>query len=175
MMGLDLDPAALGGLAGLIAVVGWIIGRLQSGPLGAARQPTAPAVPTGTADPVAAPAPASARFTTRATIVGEAPASPPCQQRALEERRALLSRPVSLADLHAEVSAFRRDERILERAPQADALLAMARADQVADCRFIGLSGRPTCPATTCHDCHGPGALRVPAAGPAIMASPERC
>lgn len=167
-MGLDLDPAALAGLAGFIAVAGWAAGwaagRMQAGRLRSAPQPDAPKVLTEAAH---APAP------------GPAPQHPPsgaaCQQRALEERRELLSRPVSLADLHAEVSAIRRDERILQRGMQADALLMTARADFAANCRFLGLSGRPTCPASSCDGCQGPTLRQTLAAAPVIMPMPGRC
>lgn len=87
----------------------------------------------------------------------------------------MLSRPVSLADLHAEVSAIRRDERILQRGMQADALLMTARADFAANCRFLGLSGRPTCPASSCDDCQGPALRQTLAAAPVIMPMPGRC
>lgn len=169
-MGLDLDPAALAGLAGLIALAGWAVGRMQAGGFGSARSQGALTV-LAEAAPETAPAP----VTTPATAIAQAGGGAACQQRALEERRELLDRPVSLADLHAEVSAIRRDERILQRAPLVDAWLMMTPADRAADCRFIGLSGRPTCPASSCEDCQGPVARQTPNTAPAIMAMPERC
>lgn len=173
-MGLDLDPAALAGLACFVALAGWVAGwaagRMQAGGAGSAGRQDVPTVPAEAA-PETAPAPA----TTPATVIAQASAGAACQQRALEERRELLDRPVSLADLHAEVSAIRRDERILQRAPLVDAWLMMTPADRAADCRFIGLSGRPTCPASSCEDCQGPVARQTPSTAPAIMAMPERC
>lgn len=169
-MGLDLDPTALAGLAGLIAFAGWAVGRMQAGRFGSARSQGALTV-LAEAAPQTAPEPVAAL----ATAIAQAGGGAACQQRALEERRELLDRPVSLADLHAEVSAIRRDERILQRAPLVDAWLMMTPADRVADCRFIGLSGRPTCPASSCEDCQGLVARQTPSTAPAIMAMPERC
>lgn len=167
-----LDPAALSGLAGLIALAGWAVGRMQAGRLGPVRQQVVSAGLTALTEAAHAAAPP---VTAPAPDIAQAPAGAACQQRALEERRELLAAPISLADLHAEVRAIRLKERILQRAPQADALLVTAPADHLAGCRFIGLSGRPTCPASSCDDCRGPGACQEQAAMPAVMASPERC
>ena len=174
-MTLLVDPAALGGLAGLIAVASWAIGRAH-GPLageslpehgvpsqGQAGLPDRPLPETDTPDhPVAAPRIAPA----------------PCQQRALEERRAALARPFALAELHAEASAIRRDERILWDVPCEDALPVLTGASSGAGCRFIGLSGQPTCPVATrrsCPDseaCHPAGAQ--PSSAPPDLSSLTR-
>lgn len=90
----------------------------------------------GLAGPVD-PAPGSAAPDRPPTAIMSAP----CQQRALEERRAALARPFVLAELHAEASAIRRDERILGDVPCDDALIVLTRATSGAECRFIGLSG----------------------------------
>lgn len=166
VMILLVDPAALGGLAGLIAVASWAVGRAH-GPL-AGEGWADRGEGAGTAHPVpGSPAP------DRQFGAPSAPTSimrAPCQQRALEERRAALARPFVLAELHAEASAIRRDERILGHVPCEDALIVLTRHTSGAECRFIGLSGQPTCPGTTrlacpdsaaCHEQHARGPRRV--------------
>ena len=148
-MGLVFDPAALGGLAGLIAVASWALGRIHGSRAGPAR-------PDRAVMPADVPSPQIGAVSSRALGSGTAPAATsPCQQRAQEERRALLSRPVALAELHAEVSAIRRDERILERAPDSQEPIILRSSIQggAVVCRYIGLSGRPTCPAATRSAC----------------------
>ena len=157
VMLLLVDPAALGGLAGLIAVASWAVGRAH-GPLAGERQHNR-GEGAGTGHP-----PSEGLAASPDTALAPAP----CQQRALEERRAALARPFVLAELHAEASAIRRDERILGDVPGEDALIVLARAASGTGCRFIGLSGQPTCPRSTmlaCPDsgaCHASGAQGHP-------------
>ena len=162
---LLVDPAALGGLAGLIAVASWAVGRAH-GPLAGEERPDR-GEGAGPAHPVPdGPAP-DRRFTASSAPAAFMPA--PCQQRALEERRAALARPFALAELHAEASAIRRDERILGHVPCEDALIVLTRHTSGAECRFIGLSGQPTCPGTTrlaCPDSGSCQAQSVPLALP---------
>lgn len=149
-MEMLLDPAALGGLAGLIAVTGWAIGRAQGGLAGSARGEGGGAI----LPPHGSPGLAGQGEDSAGAASPREPA--PCQQRALEERLAELARPFALADLHAEASAIRRNERILGLAPGDPALIVLPRLERVGDCRFIGLSGRPTCPEATRTACpHG--------------------
>ena len=158
VMELLLDPAALGGLAGLIAVTGWAIGRAHGGLAGSARSESGGAMLSPLGSPGAA---------------GQGAGSPPvpepapCQQRALEERLAELARPFALAELHAEASEIRRNERILGLAPGDPSLIVLPRVEQAGDCRFIGLSGQPTCPGATRSACpHGSSCHSAhPAAG----------
>lgn len=156
VMLLLVDPAALGGLAGLIAVASWALGRAH-GPLdgGALHdraeraeraEPGHPPFEGRTASPDARLSPA------------------PCQQHALEERLAVLARPFALAELHAEASAIRRDERILGDVPGEDALIVLTRAASGTGCRFIGLSGQPTCPRSTMLACPDSGACHAQSA-----------
>jgi hypothetical protein len=69
-----------------------------------------------------------------------------------------------LAELHAEVSAIRRSERIFGPGPGHDRLLAEWRGDIGRACRFMGLSGQPTCPAVARSRCaighHDPSPTR---------------
>jgi hypothetical protein len=154
-MTLLVDPAALGGLAGLIAVASWAMGRTQ-GLL----------VDEGLPDhrDIAPPERPVADSAPRPGAGGIAAA--PCQQRALEERRAALARPFALAELHAEASAIRRDERILGAVPSEEALIVLTRAAPGAGCRFIGRSGQPTCPAPTRLSCADSGACEAARAQP---------
>lgn len=162
VMLLLVDPAALGWLAGLIAVASWAIGRAH-GPL-AGKEP-----PDRGASTALPPADGSAVERSLAAVPPHAAiAHAPWQQRALEERRAALARPFALAELHAEASAIRRDERILGDVPCEDALIVLTGAAPGKGCRFIGLSGQPTCPRSTmlaCPDsgaCHASGAQGHP-------------
>lgn len=156
-MELLLDPAALGGLAGLIAVTGWAIGRAHGGIVGSARSESRGAL----LSPLGSPGAAGRGADSAGSPPVPEPA--PCQQRALEERRAELARPFTLAELHAEASAIRRNERILGLAPSDPSLIVLPRVEQAGDCRFIGLSGQPTCPGaarsacphgSSCHSVH---------------------
>jgi len=151
VMGLVVDPAALGGIAGLIALASWAIGRMHGT---RARQTGLDRGEPGEASvAVGAMAAASAMAAERSCVPPApsptpAPASP-CQQRAFEERRDLLAHPVALAELHAEASAIRRDERILDRTPDHVDMLVLSRAGLGTACRYLGLSGQPTCPGAT--------------------------
>ncbi len=158
VMILLVDPAALGGLAGLIAVASWAMGRAH-GPLTGERRPDSDEVVAGPADPMPASAATDRPFT--ALPAHRRPAPAPCQQRALEERRAALTRPFALAELHAEASAIRRDERILGDVPAEDALIVLTCTLPGTGCRFIGLSGQPTCPGTTRLACPDSGACNA--------------
>lgn len=150
-MGLVVDPAALGALAGLVALAGWAMGRSQGGALGKHQEPTlrksaALRMPPEGARP---PAPVVAGAAAHRTAAGMA-----CQQRALEERRALLANPETLAELHAEASAIRRDERVFDDAAYGDALIAVPRAVYEQECRYLGRSGQPTCADAARHACN---------------------
>ncbi|MDC8755530.1 hypothetical protein OIK40_12845 [Erythrobacter sp. sf7] len=169
-MGLVFDPAALGGLAGLIAVASWALGRIHGSRAGPAR-------PDRAGMPADVPSAEVGAVSSRAHGGSNArAATSPCQQRAQEERRALLSRPVALAELHAEVTAIRRDERILERAPDSrePIILRSSVEGGAAVCRYIGLSGRPTCPAATRSACPDRQACGGMAAEPMMPALSDR-
>lgn len=157
-MGLELDPAALGGLAGLIALASWAVGRMQGGwRAGRDAPPQAPQAPSGSA--AAAPSPLRDP---------EPEPAPVCRQRAFEERRALHAAPVSLADLHAEAAAIRRDARIFAQGG-GDAL-ALPDRQGLGDCRYLGLSGQPTCPAPlACASCGEAAAADQLSAEPASL------
>ena len=154
VMGLVVDPAALGGLAGVIALASWAVGRMQGDAMGKRQKPAATefAAPRKLPDcaPVLAPAPAQSAA---ATAPQGAAAGLTCQQRASAERRALLANPVALAELHAEASAIRRDERIFESAAHSEAMIALPQAVYERECRYLGLSGQPTCPDAARHAC----------------------
>ncbi len=175
VMGLVVDPAALGGLAGLIAMASWAVGRMQ-GSAPRKRQEPAPhklAAPVIAA--VCAPAPWPAASASDVALPRLA-AGPICQQRADEEHRELLANPVALAELHAEASAIRRDERIFERAVRSEALDALPRTDPDGGWHYLGLGGQPACPGPARQACDNPGGCHALALRPADAApSSERC
>ena len=148
-MVLDLDPAALGGLAGLIALSGWALGRMQG------------ALRAGFVNPEAAPHSADPAVPSASETLGLSQATPipVCRQRAREERRALLAAPVALAELHEEAVAIRRDARIFEQDSAHAGLLALPRSSGEDDCRYLGRSGQPTCPAP--HACASCGVAQL--------------
>ena len=162
-MTLLVDPAALGGLAGLIAVAGWAMGRAYA-PLAGESLPERRAPDPGEA--VLPDGPVAESEVAQPPLAPPHTGSAPCQQRALEERRAALAWPITLAELHAEVSAIRRDERILWDEPCDDALVVLSWDATGTGCRFIGLSGQPTCPVATRRSCPDSGACQSAGAQP---------
>lgn len=69
----------------------------------------------------------------------------PCQQQTHDERLSALSQSASLALLHAEVSAYRRRERIFAALPEDAWQIEAPRAPVMRDCHFVELTGEPTC------------------------------
>ncbi len=168
-MGLVVDPAALGGLAGLVAVASWAVGRMQSGAFGKRQESALREFAALRMPPEGALSLESAVADAVGTAVHRTAAGEPCQQRALEERRALLADPGALAELHAEASAIRRDERVFDHAAYGDALIAVPQADYERECRYLGRSGQPTCADAARHACDASRgcyavAIRAPAA-----------
>ena len=85
----------------------------------------------------------------------------------------MLTNPVSLAELHDEASAIRRDERVFEHAACGEALIAMPQADYERDCRYIGLSGQPTCADAARLACDVNAGGRAVAIGPTAAILPD--
>jgi hypothetical protein len=84
---------------------------------------------------------------------------------------------VVLAELHAEASAIRRNERIFERAVRSDALVAPSQTDHDGGWRYLGRSGQPACPGPARQACDNAGGCHTLAMRPATAAAPssERC
>lgn len=134
-MDLFGGPAALGGIILCVALVAWMLGRWQGGLVPAADQVSA-----------AAPVAAEGRQD-RSGLACTAPAtSTPCQQAALAERRVAVEAAPSLGDLHAEVSAYRRSQQVLAGMGREQLDLVLTASDADPECRYIGISGQPTCP-----------------------------
>jgi len=126
-------PAALGGIIMCVALGAWILGRWQG--IG---------VPAdGSRDPLRdLQSPSSDHA---ASTQSDRPAPIPCQQAALAERRGALEAAVSLGELHAEVSAYRRAQQVLADLAGDQLDLPAPRSGSRADCRYVGLTGHPTC------------------------------
>lgn len=131
---LTNGPAVLGGIMMSVAIGSWSLGRWQSG-LGVS------------GDPAPAPAPVAGE-------AGEAPlpraplrtaGAAPCQDAARAERRTALAAADSLGELHAEISAYRRAQKVLEGSDLDVLRLQPPRADLRSECRYLGLMGEPTC------------------------------
>ncbi|RNJ62597.1 MAG: hypothetical protein EDM03_14375 [Porphyrobacter sp. IPPAS B-1204] len=128
-------PAVLGGIIMCVALGAWMLGRWQGGLTPAADQASgAVALMAGAQPDRCDHAPDSA-----------APATP-CQQAAQAERRGALEAAPSLGDLHAEVSAYRRAQQVLTSMGREQLDLVLVPVQAGHDCRYLGVSGQPTCP-----------------------------
>lgn len=185
-MELVLDPAALVGVIGMTALFGWALGRTQTG-RDAARSPignhvTSPAIAGPPAPLAASPirrpdAPGQGLAGARGDRTdGRIAAPSACQQRALEERRAIFDDPIALADLHEEVCSIREDERIFESGLEDTGLMVMLARGEGSGCRYIGRIGQPTCPGPINGTCHDGGTCSAPRcnARPCILPDPAR-
>ncbi|MCL9982351.1 MAG: hypothetical protein NBV60_04245 [Erythrobacter sp.] len=84
-----------------------------------------------------------------------------------------MTNPVALAELHDEASAIRRDERVFQHAAYGDALIAVPQTDYERDCRYLGLSGQPTCADAARHACGANNACRAVAIRPTATIRPD--
>lgn len=168
-MELALDPAALGGLAGVIALSGWAFGRMQKGRMEAGgMMPTAPTPATASHIAPTTPTGGGERAAGGDGLRGGIASAPsPCQQRAIAERRAIFALPVALGELHDQVSAIRRDERVFDQAPAAQDLTVLFARGSAGACRYLGRSGQPTCPGSVKGTCQDGGACTVSGRFPA--------
>lgn len=130
-MDILANPALLGGMMICVALGAWLLGRRQ-GQATAERTPEASKPEAPVAAARLHPAPETA------------PASP-CQQQARAERLSALGQTASLVALHAEVSAYRQRERILAALPEDASILNDVLVTDQPDCRYVGLTGQPTC------------------------------
>ena len=168
VMGLVVDPAALGGLAGLIALASWALGRMQGGVIGTHREAVSHDFrATGRVSELAVPPAAAAATVPMPHAEGHGFS---CQLRTFEERRALLAQPLALAELHAEASAIRRDARIFMQTAPGETRLAPPSAQGDGGCRYVGLSGEPTCFQDARHTCTAAARCQT-LAPPAISAA----
>ena len=116
-------PAVLGAIVISVALGAWSVGRWQGG--------------------LAVTGEAGEALMQRASL-GSACAAP-CQDAARAERRTALPAADSLGELHAEISAYRRAQRVLA-GPDGDGLrLAPHFEDVRSECRYLGVMGEPTC------------------------------
>jgi len=122
-------PAALGGIMISVALCAWTLGRWPGGLAGP--EEVAAAGTPGPGETVDAPvrAAGAAAF----------------QDSARAERSSALAVADSLGELHAEISAYRRAQRVLT-GPDGDGLhLAPHSEDVRSQCRYLGAMGEPTC------------------------------
>lgn len=123
-------PAVLGGILMSVALAAWTLGRWQG----------------GLAMPADATVPSPREFgENRMMSAPLQAASAPGEDPARAERRRALVAADSLGELHAEISAYRRAEQVLA-GPEADGLrLRPLRDDARKECRYLGVTGEPTC------------------------------
>ncbi len=138
------STAVLGGAMLLVTLCAWALGRWQGG---LARSAGAGA---GAEDfgPGALQARAEAQAEAEAAPDPAAPpaaAASPCQSAARDERRAALAAAHSLGALHAEIVDYRRSEQVFARLDGEALRLDPLPRQGTAPCRFLGLTGQPTC------------------------------
>jgi hypothetical protein len=131
-------PAALGGIITGLMLGAWMLGRWQGGLAQAPRR----------REPVPQNVPGLQTLSRALRAAGEETgAARACQQGAYDERRAVLETDVSLGDLHAEITAYRRAEQVLAGHDVRQLGLDLSAAEAEA-CRYMGISGHPTCPSS---------------------------
>jgi len=124
--------AVLAGIIVGLMLWSWAIGRLQRGP---------------STDPDCAPAGEPLRFEWNAPASASPDPVRPCQQAARDERRAALDLSASLGQIHDEVSAYRREAQVFSHMEEGEMAFTAASATETGGtCRYIGISGTPTCP-----------------------------
>lgn len=137
----------MGGVITGLMLGAWMLGRWQSVP-GAA---------TGAKE--AAPAEAALRRPAeQALAMADAEAAARhCQAVARAERRALLENASALSKLHEDVSAYRHAQQVLSEVKSREMRVGWLRSGDAEPCRYLGVSGQPTCPtpaaATMRHVC----------------------
>lgn len=154
-------PAALGGMISGLMLGAWMLGRWQR-------------VPGGSALHTARPLPDRAIGTD-----GEAASDRLCQKAARDERRAAFADDLALVELHADITAYRAAQQVLSDAEVRSMPIGWTASGEGESCRYIGVSGRPTCPvvaradaACGCGSCPAdlPRKLRVqPSAVPVVL------
>lgn len=128
-------PGALGALILCAIVAAWLFGHRQGRLVALANSAT----------PV--PLAASQRLSEDGEAErGVSPPVDPCRHAARAERLVALEGATSLAALHDEITAYRLAHRELLAREVRDQL-ALPKADDRGDCRYLGLTGHRTCPA----------------------------
>jgi hypothetical protein len=137
-MDFSESPTVLGGIVMWAALAAWALGRWQGGLVASdgTKASARPQQPLGEA----APAPERAAYPTSPT-----PHPAPCHNAARDERRTALAAASCLSEMHAEITAYRRTEHILSRFDEEMLRLEPLPAASERSCRFIGLTGEPTC------------------------------
>ena len=132
-MDLFGGPAALGGIIMCVALAAWTLGRWQ----GMALSTDTTCDPAGDAQPLSCDH--------AAAIKDHRPPPIPCQQAAQADRRGALDVAVSLGELHAEVSAYRRAQQVFAGLASDPLELPAPRGGTLPECRYFGLTGEPNC------------------------------
>jgi hypothetical protein len=122
-------PAALGGILISLALCTWTLGRWPGGLTVSDKR-----------KPAVIPA---------AVEAGQAPVraagAAAFQDAARKERRTALAAADSLGELHAEISAYRRAQRVLD-GPDGEVLRLIPHSEDLrSQCRHLGVMGEPTC------------------------------
>ena len=128
------DPAVLGGVVMGALLSGWLIGQRH----GARVIDDFLAMTSPQTESRTDAHPASHDDTGAAVTA--------CQHAARAERRQVIEVARSLGELHAEISAYRRQEQVLAAALNDGLLAEFLPGAAREECRYLGLIGEPTCP-----------------------------
>ncbi|WDA42552.1 hypothetical protein [Erythrobacter sp. BLCC-B19] len=131
------SPAMLGGIIVGVAMLAWTLGRWHSG-VAASDAAARPAPKVEPSRPVPAPDSAAPEAARGVVVM--------CQQAARDERRIAAATARSLGEMHEEIAAYRRQERVLAAALSDGLLVELLPARARHECRYLGLIGQPTCP-----------------------------
>jgi hypothetical protein len=132
--GMDIagGPAALGGIMMGVALAAWSLGRWQGGLVSCDNRSAA----AGEIERVAAG---------NLELHPPFAVATPCQTAARMERNVAMATALSLGDMHAEISAYRRAEQVLAGLTSDPLRLTEGRTG----CRYLGVIGEPTCGVAT--------------------------
>lgn len=155
-------PAMLGSIIMFAMLAAWAFGRLQGGL----------AVPDEAAAPVAEGSFARRAKPAPAPAAASAAAPTPCQHAARNERSVALAAAPALGDMHDEIAAYRRAQQVFAGMDDDGLRLVPVQLEGPPNCRFIGLTGEPTCGLSA--PARGACAPGTPCAADIAPARPER-
>lgn len=136
-MDIAAGPAALGGMMMGVALGAWMLGRWQGGVT----------APGGGAKAEARGA--AARHDPNIGLHLPAAEASSCQVAARAERNGAMTSLASLGEIHDEMTAYRRAEQVLSAHQQGQGIIAARDDAAQGGCRYLGLTGQPTCGITT--------------------------
>lgn len=136
-------PATLGSVTACLMLAAWMLGRWQGGVAGIGN----PLAADGVED-MRPPAPPVRHGS-------DTEANRPCQDAARDERRAVAATASALGELHADTSAYRRAQQVLQQIDFSCQPIGWSASGESEACRYLGVSGQPTCPVNSVASARG--------------------